>query len=171
MSLRLVRAKKEDIPQLVDLYFNTFKSPLVLRAKPNIPQVREWYTKNLESDIEKPHMRIYKLVENQPESGSESIIAFGKWSSPHKESPEEKAFEYPEGAEPALWEEVIGKVTEKKKQIMGDEEFWCKLSSICIVWCNSANYLIRLERHGDLATAPAQGGGILHNDRVLQTGG
>ena len=48
----------EDIPQLVDLYFDTFKSPLVLRIKPDVPPVREWYKKSLESEIQKPYTRI-----------------------------------------------------------------------------------------------------------------
>jgi len=130
MPLSLVRAEKADIPQLVDLYFETFKSPLVLRLKPDVPPVREWYRKNLESDFEKPYIRIYKVVESPAESvqGSEEIIAFGKWSSPHMEPPQVKSTEWPVDGDPALFEEVIGKVMDKKKEIMGEGEYWCKLS-------------------------------------------
>jgi len=129
MPLRLVRAEKADIPQLVDLYFDAFKSPLVLRAKPNVPPVREWYKKSLESDIEKPHTRIYKVVEGQAESvqASDEIIAFAKWSSPHTEPPQEKPTKWPVDGDVALFEEVASKATEKKKKIMGEEEYWCKL--------------------------------------------
>ncbi|KAF2500131.1 acyl-CoA N-acyltransferase [Lophium mytilinum] len=126
MSLRLERADKADIPKLVDLYFETFKSPLVLRVKPDVPPVREWYKKSLESDIEKPYSRIYKVVEGQaePEQASDEIIAFGKWSSPHTEPPQDKPTEFPADGDAALFEEVVGKATEKKKKIMGEEEYW-----------------------------------------------
>ncbi|KAF2809780.1 acyl-CoA N-acyltransferase [Mytilinidion resinicola] len=126
MSLRLVRAEKADIPKLVDLYFETFKSLLVLRVKPDVPPVREWCKKSLESDIEKPHTRIYKVVEGQAESvqASDEIIAFAKWSSPHTEPPQEKPTEWPVGGDVALFREVVGKATEKRKRIMGEEEHW-----------------------------------------------
>ncbi|KAF2457348.1 acyl-CoA N-acyltransferase [Lineolata rhizophorae] len=126
MSLQLARAEKADIPQLVDLYFNTFKSPLVLRVKPDVPPVREWYKKSLESDIEKPYTRIYKVVEGQAGSvqASVEIIAFAKWSSPHTEPPQEKFTEWPVDGDVALFEEVTGKATEKKEKIMGQEEYW-----------------------------------------------
>lgn len=129
MPLHLVRAEKADIPQLVDLYFNTFKSPLVLKVKPDVPPVRDWYKKSLESDIEKPHTRVYKIVEGQAESAqaSDEIIAFAKWSSPHTEPPQEKPTDWPVDGDVALLKEVIDKASEKKKKIMGEEEYWCKL--------------------------------------------
>lgn len=129
MPLRLMRAEKADIPQLVDLYFDTFKSPLVLRLKPDIPPVREWYRKSLESYIEKPHIRIYKVVEAQAESvqATDEIIAFAKWSSPHTEPPQENPTELPVDGDVALFEEVISKAEEKGMKIMGEEEHWCKL--------------------------------------------
>jgi hypothetical protein len=55
MPLQLAKADKADIPQIVDLYFATFKSPLVMRVKPDVPPVREWFKKSLESDAEKPY--------------------------------------------------------------------------------------------------------------------
>jgi hypothetical protein len=127
MPLRLVRAEKADIPKLVDIYFNTFRSPLILRAKPNIPPVREWCKKSLDSDIEKPYTRIYMVVECQSESiqSSDEIIAFAKWSLPHTELPQEIPTKGPVGGDVALFEEVVGKAAEKKKNIMGDKEFWC----------------------------------------------
>ncbi|KAF2175611.1 acyl-CoA N-acyltransferase [Zopfia rhizophila CBS 207.26] len=126
MPLRLVRAEMADIPQLVDLYFNTFKSPLVLRVKPDVPPVREWYKKSLESDIEKPHTRIYKVVEGQAESAqaSDEIIAFAKWSSPHTEPQQEKPTDWSVDGDVALFKEVTDKATEKKKKIMGEKEYW-----------------------------------------------
>jgi hypothetical protein len=129
MPLHLVRAEKADIPRLVDLYFNTFKSPLVLKVKPDVPPVRDWYKKSLESDIEKPHTRVYKVVEGQAESAqaSDEIIAFAKWSSPHTEPPQEKPTDWPVDGDAVLLKEVIDKATEKKKKIMGKEEYWCKL--------------------------------------------
>ncbi|KAI3319242.1 acyl-CoA N-acyltransferase [Xylariaceae sp. AK1471] len=126
MPLRLVKAEKADIPQLVDLYFNTFKSPLVLSAKPNVPSVREWYRKSLESDIEKPHNRIYKVVEGHDGSvqSSDEIIAFAKWSSPHTDPPQMKPTMWPVDGNAALFEEATSKATAKRKKIMGEEEHW-----------------------------------------------
>ncbi|KAF2684146.1 acyl-CoA N-acyltransferase [Lentithecium fluviatile CBS 122367] len=126
MPLRLARAEAADIPQLVDLYFNTFKSPIVLRVKPNVPPVREWYKKSLENDIEKPYTRLYKVVEGQAESAqvSDEIIAFAKWSSPHTEPQSGKPAQWPEDGDVALFKEAVGKATEKKKNIMGEKEHW-----------------------------------------------
>jgi len=124
-----MRAGKEDIPQIVDLYFDTFKSPLVLRLKPNIPPVREWYQKSLERDVEKPYIRIYKVVEVQADAleATDEIIAFAKWSSPHTEPPQENPVKLPVEGDVALFEDVLGKAEEKGKKIMGEEEHWCKL--------------------------------------------
>ncbi|KAI8633459.1 acyl-CoA N-acyltransferase [Xylariaceae sp. FL1651] len=126
MSLSLLKAEEADIPQLVDLYFNTFKSPLVLRVKPDLPPVREWFRKRLESDFEKPYTRVYKVVDCPAESAQASgeIIAFAMWSSPHTEPPQEKPTEWPAEGDVVLFEEVTGKAAEKKKKIMGDEEHW-----------------------------------------------
>ena len=125
-----MKAEDADIPQLADLYFDTFKSPLVLKIKPDVPPVREWYRKSLENDIKKPHVRIYKVVECQAESGqaSDKIIAFAKWSSPHTEPPQESPTDWPADGDAALFEEVVGKATEKKKKIMGEDDFWCKFT-------------------------------------------
>jgi hypothetical protein len=167
MSLRLVRAEKADIPKLVDLYFDTFKSPLVLRVKPDVPPVREWYKKSLESDIEKPHIRIYKVVEGQAESvqASDEIIAFAKWNSPHTEPPQEKSTEWPVDGNVALFEEVVGKATEKQKNIMGEEKYWCKLfDTIQTVRFNSIKSFRRHRRPRNLAKAPAPRRGIATYD-------
>jgi hypothetical protein len=129
MPLRIVKAEREDILQLTDVYFNTFKSSLVLKVLPDVPSVRDWYKKSMESDFEKPHIRIYKVVEDQVDSpqGPDDIIAFAKWASPHATPLQQKPTEWPVDGDAALFEEVSGKATEKKKQIMGDEEHWCEL--------------------------------------------
>jgi hypothetical protein len=129
-----MRAEKADIPRLVDVYFNTFKSPLVLRVKPDVPPVREWYKKSLESDIEKPHTRIYKVIEGQAESAQASgeIIAFAKWSSPHTEPPQEEPTDWPVDGDVALFKEVMEIATEKKKKILGEQDYWCKSSNTTI---------------------------------------
>jgi GNAT superfamily N-acetyltransferase len=163
MSLRLVRAEKADIPKLVELYFDTFKSPLVLRVKPDVPPVREWYKKSLESDIEKPHTRIYKVVEGQAESvqASDEIIAFAKWSSPHTD-PQEKPTEWPVDGDVALFEDVVGKATEKQKKIMGEEEYWCKLfDTIKTVRCNSIKNFVDISVLATLPKHQRRGAGSL----------
>ena len=167
MPLHLVRAERADIPQLVDLYFNTFKSPLVLRVKPDVPPVREWYKKSLESDIEKPHTRIYKVVEgrSEPMQSLDEIIAFAKWSSPYTEPPQEKPTEWPVDGDVALFEDVSGKAAEKKKKIMGEEEHWCKfLDTIQTVRHNNIEYFRRHRRPRNIAKAPAQRCGIATDD-------
>ena len=111
------------------MHFHTFKSPLVLKVKRDVPPVREWYKKSLESDIEEPYTRIYKVVEGQVESAQtpDEIIAFAKWSLPHTEPLQEKSTDWPVGGDVALFKEVTAKATEKKKKIMGEEKYFCKL--------------------------------------------
>ena len=129
MPLHLARAEIADIPELVDVYFKTFKSPLVLRLKPNVPPVREWFKKSLESDMEKPYIRIYKVVEGGAESAqaSDKVIAFAKWSAPYTEPQQEKPADWPVEGDAALFREVIETIAVKKKQILGDKEPWRKL--------------------------------------------
>jgi hypothetical protein len=71
---------------------------------------------------------MYKALEAQSESGqpSKEVIAFAKWSSPHTEPRQEKPVEGPVEGDPALFEEILGVALQKKKQLMGEEEFWCK---------------------------------------------
>ncbi|KAF2006336.1 acyl-CoA N-acyltransferase [Amniculicola lignicola CBS 123094] len=118
MPFRLLPADMIDIPSLVDVYFETFKSPLVMRVKPDVPPVRDWYQKSLENDFKKPNVRIYKVVDNG------EIIAFAKWTSPHTEPSLEKPNEWPVEGDVALFEEAAGKALAKRKQIMGEEEHW-----------------------------------------------
>jgi GNAT superfamily N-acetyltransferase len=114
------------------LYFSTFKSPLVLKLKPDVPPVREWFKKGLESDIEKPHIRVYKVVEGKSGSAqaSDEIIAFAKWSLPHTESLLENPPEWPVGGDVELFKEVTDMATKKKIKIMGENKYWCKLLGI-----------------------------------------
>ena len=130
MPLHLLKADRSDIPHIVNLYFTTFKSPIVLHLKPDVPPVREWYKRSLERDFEKPNTRIYKVVESHTETVQESveIIAFGKWSLPATESSSapEAPIEWPAEGDVVMFEEVIGITTQKRKEIMGDKEHHCK---------------------------------------------
>jgi len=142
MPLHLAPASKSDIPQLVNLYFTTFKSPLVLRVKPDVPPVREWFRKNLESDMEKAYTRVYKVVESEEEGAAAAdegeIIAFAKWNAPFVEEvgkgKDEEGLEtegkWPADGDVALFKEIVEKVTEKKRILMENKSFWCKLSAL-----------------------------------------
>jgi hypothetical protein len=169
MPLHLLRAEKADIPQLVDVYFNTFKSPLVLRLKPDVPPVREWYHKCLESDTQEPHTRIYKVVEGQAEvaQGSDEIIAFAKWNLPLAKSPQEKPIDWPVDGDVELFKEVIGKAKEKRKCIMGDKKYWCK----CLAIFKLVLSISRHSRPRNPTKASAQRRGIIAHGRILQAGG
>jgi hypothetical protein len=123
-----MKAEKADILELVTVYFDTFiKSPLVLALKPNVPSTRTWFEKSLESDMEKPHVRIYKVVDDE---ASDEIAAFAKWTAPHAEEKDNNnsTDKYPVDGDVALFEEVWGMVTEKRKKILGGEENWRKFS-------------------------------------------
>jgi hypothetical protein len=65
----------------------------------------------------------------------------------------------------ALFKEVVDKATEKKKKIMGEEEYWCKLlDAIQIMRYDSIKHSSRFRRPCNLAKAPAQRRGIPTND-------
>ncbi|KAH6654146.1 acyl-CoA N-acyltransferase [Truncatella angustata] len=126
MPLRVTRAEKADIPQLVDLYFSTFNSALVLKIKPDVPPVRGWFEKNLRSDMELPHTHVYKVEDSEagPTHSTGETIAFAKWTSPHTEDTHGGPAEWPSEGDAALFEEVVGKAAEKKKTLLGQEEHW-----------------------------------------------
>jgi hypothetical protein len=167
MPLRIAKAEKADIPQLVDLYFNTFKSALVLKIKPDVPPVREWYERNMRSDIDKPHTHVYKVEEIEAGSTQPTgeIIAFAKWSSPHTDDPDGSPTKWPLEGDVALFEEVVGKAMGKKRTIMGEEEHWCKsLDATQTVSCNGPKHVFRSRRPRNLAKVPASGCCIATND-------
>lgn len=106
-------------------------------------------------------------MEGQAESAqaSDDIIAFAKWSSPHTELPQEKPIDLPVDGDVVLFKEVTDKATEKKKKIMGEEEFWCKLlDTIRTVCYDDIKYFCRYRRPRNLAKAPAQRRGIATDD-------
>lgn len=134
MPLSICKADKDDIPAIVNLYFTTFESPIVLKLKPNVPSVREWFQKSLQNDMAKPYTHAYKVVDNHSDSDATPVkmIAFAKWTSPHPETNDKMPHDLPADGDAALFEQVIGKATEQKKQILGDEEHWCKfVSKLC----------------------------------------
>jgi hypothetical protein len=124
MSIRLLRAVPDDIPELVDLYFTAFKSLVVLRVKPDVLPVREWFSKGLERDFDEPHTRVYKVVDASAQE-PDKIIAFAKWIAPHPEPLQEKPFEWPVDGDVELFKEIVAKATEKKRTVMGRKEHWC----------------------------------------------
>lgn len=128
MPLSISKAEKHDIPALVDLYFSTFKSPIVLKLKPNVPPVREWFQRSLQNDMGESYTHVYKVSDNQSDFDTtpNKIIAFAKWTSPHAKMKDETLLDIPTAGDAALFEQVVGKATEQKKQILGDEEHWCK---------------------------------------------
>ena len=126
MTYQLMRASKTDVPQLVDVYFNTFESPIVKLLKPNVPSTREWFRKSLERDMEKSHVHVYIVVNNVDDK--REIVAFAKWMSPTLLTEADVPNEWPPEGDPALFRELISKVMRKMQEIMGDQQFWCTYS-------------------------------------------
>ncbi|KAH7014177.1 acyl-CoA N-acyltransferase [Microdochium trichocladiopsis] len=138
MPLRLERANRSDVPELAAVYFSTFKSPLVLRLKPNVPSVREWYGAQLEASFDKQHCHVYKVVEYGDDNdggGTQStdllqrpeIIAFATWQSPQLKTAQvqdTRGPEWPAAGDPALFEEVVLKATRIRDDLVGDREHW-----------------------------------------------
>jgi hypothetical protein len=143
MPLHFQLASKADIPALVALYFTTFQSPLVLRAKPDVPSTREWFRKSLERDMEKPSTRVYKIIEVDGEEEGE-MIAFGKWSTPGAAKEEQKEMDWPVDGDAALIKQVVANSTEKKKKLMNGKQFWCMLIPLPSLFSNISLNLIPL---------------------------
>ena len=142
MPLNVLPATQTDVPQIVNIYFNTFQSPIVKKLKPNVPANRDWLLQKLSRDFEKPWTRFWKVVEgNEGESDGgpkNEIIAFAVGSAPHAKAEEEKwkegkeeEQECPPDSDEAMFGTLFEKVAKEKKKVLGEEEqYWCKCNRV-----------------------------------------
>lgn len=175
MELRLLPAVKADVPELVNIYFTTFQSPIVLALLPDVPSIRKWYGKGISEDFDEPWSHVYKVVTS---GDDEKIIAFGRWTAPHEEVASEQLRQYPEEGNREMFEQVMKIAGEKGKQVVGDEKSWCQsifpylqLPSRETREQSRTNVQDRHQRSCDASRAPAEGRRVSANDTDVQASG
>ncbi|OGM51085.1 hypothetical protein ABOM_000373 [Aspergillus bombycis] len=87
--LRLEHATLEDIPELIDVWYNAFNTPEMLAIWPNTPGVRQWWDEaNRHDMLHKPQEKYLKVVDTR----NGRIAAYAKWSL---ETAEERGPRFP----------------------------------------------------------------------------
>lgn len=127
-ALRLELATPEDIPDMVDLWFEAFKDPDMQRLWPGTPGVRKWWhDANYNDIINKPLARYVKVVDPDTldAQGRPRIAAYAKWDTA---MPEELGRRYPPWHEDMPSEECqafFKREEDERKRVMGDYKHYC----------------------------------------------
>ncbi|KAI8657972.1 N-acetyltransferase domain-containing protein [Fusarium keratoplasticum] len=122
-ALRLELATPEDIPAMVDLWFEAFKDPDMQRLWPGTPGVRKWWhDANYHDIINKPLARYVKVVDPDTldTQGRSRIAAYAKWDTA---MPEERGRRYPPWHDDMPGEECqafFQREEDERKRVMGD---------------------------------------------------
>ncbi|KAE8349834.1 acyl-CoA N-acyltransferase [Aspergillus coremiiformis] len=75
--LRLELATTEDIPEIIDLWYNAFNTPSILAMWPDTPGVRQWWDKaNRDAMLYQPQEKYLKVVD----TNTGRIAAYARWS-------------------------------------------------------------------------------------------
>ncbi|KNG90543.1 hypothetical protein ANOM_001504 [Aspergillus nomiae NRRL 13137] len=75
--LRLEHATLEDVPELIDVWYDAFNTPEMLAIWPNTPGVRQWWDQaNRHDMLHKPLEKYLKVVDTR----NGRIAAYAKWS-------------------------------------------------------------------------------------------
>ncbi|KAE8333724.1 acyl-CoA N-acyltransferase [Aspergillus sergii] len=87
--LKLEHATLEDIPELIEVWYNAFDTPEMLAIWPNTPGVRQWWDQaNRHDMLHKPREKYLKVVDTR----NGRIAAYAKWSL---ETAEERGPRFP----------------------------------------------------------------------------
>ena len=125
MSLTLLSATPNDIPQLVTIYFAAFQNILSLNRFPRTSAVRTWREKLLHDAVTKdPNARVLKIVKD------DKIIAYAQWCMP-VDDPEDSAKQdempvWPEDGDTELCAETFQVMVAARRELMGWRPHFCK---------------------------------------------
>ncbi|GKZ29890.1 hypothetical protein AbraIFM66950_006851 [Aspergillus brasiliensis] len=77
LPLKLELATLDDVPELVQLWYNAFSIPSMLAIWPDTPGVRQWWESAIRDDmLNKPREKYLKVMDSQ----TGRIAAYAKWS-------------------------------------------------------------------------------------------
>lgn len=133
MTFKLSPVLKEDIPAIVDLLYDTFNSPNILKIFPNLPAVRKWWADCLYRCLEEEdqHVAMMVMVE-ETSDGKRKIGAFAKWSVEQGRREcthwsERWRVELPEEMSKEFVDAYYKVVEEQQAADMGQRRHWCKI--------------------------------------------
>ncbi|KAJ5086875.1 hypothetical protein NUU61_008182 [Penicillium alfredii] len=126
-SLVLSPATQEDIPAIVDVWFDAFTQPVIGKLFPDTPGMRQWFRDCHTLDMQtKPLQKYVRVVDEDAKDaqGRPRLVAFGKWDL---STPEERGRRFP------LWhidspfqdcENLIKGLDGERKRVMGDQKHY-----------------------------------------------
>lgn len=130
----------EDIPALTELWYTAFSIKENLQMFPNTPGVRQWWNEANSAALEKPDMRMLKVIDMQ---SPDRIVAYAKWNlAAHK-----YGARYPpwhEDSDQELCAKLFGLTQEYRERVLGSQEHYCRSLLGCVEW--RMNRLVGLTR-------------------------
>ncbi|KAI2465268.1 acyl-CoA N-acyltransferase [Annulohypoxylon bovei var. microspora] len=127
MSLQVRKATVEDVPAIVDTFFDAFHDhPLTIRSfTPRTESVQKYWIETIDADMRDPSTH-FLVITDSAAADPERILAFGKWrdmlTSTSPEAPAPPS--WPEGADVPFTEKFFGTVEKKHIEIMKDRPHW-----------------------------------------------
>lgn len=124
-------ASLEDVPALIELWYEAFTEPAVRHIWPDTPGVRQWWIEATTSDmLNKPYAKYVKIVAPQAQDACSRprIVAFAKWDLA---MPDERGRRWPPwhvdqpGKE---CEEFLETLERNRKRVMAGVKHYCMFS-------------------------------------------
>lgn len=128
-SLELHPATLDDIPTLIEIWYDAFSDKRMRHHWPDTPAVREWWRQANRDDMqEKPFQKYLKVVDrdSRDSSGRARIVAWAKWdlSMPEQRGPRFPAWH---AEQPGSENDAFFEAMEKSRvRVMGDRKHYCE---------------------------------------------
>lgn len=121
----------EDVPECVQVYFDSFQNSHSLVCWPRVPAIRAFWEAMFIDEMSDPKSHFLKVVDSQ----SGELAAFCKWVEPKPGVfPDLDLPEWPKEADVALCNETFGMWAKQHHELMQDRGHWCT-SIQTIFWC------------------------------------
>lgn len=122
MPFSILPIQIEDVPTLVQIYFDSFQNPHSLAAWPRVQSVRTWWEDMIRDELNDKDAHWRKVVDG------DEIISFVKWVQPKPGvEPDIDLPQWPENADHDLCNHTFGSWARSHRELMGDRGHWCKL--------------------------------------------
>lgn len=118
----------EDVPALVEIFYEAFKDDIMTHIFPDTPGLRDWWAKiYTNSLLNKPDQHFFKIVDPKAKDarGRPQIAAFSKWDLAKPETGERHLSHWHEDIPVEEADAFFKKMQSERQRIMGDQRHYC----------------------------------------------
>jgi len=128
MPFTTQRLLVEDVPECVQMYFDSFQNSHSLACWPRVPAIRAFWEAMFIDEMEEATSHFIKAVDS--ETGE--LAAFCKWVEPQPGVfPDTSLPEWPKESNVDLCNETFGMWAKQHRHLMQDRGHWCMYSFPC----------------------------------------